>query len=418
MTLCRVPCTLLFLVASVSEAVATAQVDSSCRDRVWSAPHLLGTPPAPWRTLRFPSLATRGGELYVAGMDIARFTDSLRGPLLVVWSSGHGNLGRPAGDFRFVFPKVFVDHHDVLHLFWAESANGPASQWTRWPLRTQSLWWATYDRRRGWSMPQRIYDGQMMFWPADPAAISMDTLTRTLNVIVPARTPPAAMSLLRLRYSNGTWQSDTIAGTRGAVSVSMPNLHGREVTVGYIAGMISADRNGANSVFIVSSTDGGATWNPPRLLHSAQGHPAQGIDVFHDGSHVVHIVWGENRSNDIGIDALRHMSSADFGTTWSGATDVALPHNVTAFAAATDDCGGLHAVYENWGADGRAPGRLGYVRWDGSWSEPQDLVPELVAQNPALLADSAGLRLVFVARPRSAPENAQFSTWSSSLSRP
>src|SRR5690242_15966049 len=119
---------------------------SSC-DAHWTAPRAtMPLEQAP--VARFPRLALGAQRSFVIGVDIQTFgTERLPKDLLVVREIGRKDIGRPNGQFAFLYPRGAVDAHDRLHLVWAEpSKRDDAIDAKQWLLyRPASVWTAAYD---------------------------------------------------------------------------------------------------------------------------------------------------------------------------------------------------------------------------------------------------------------------------------
>ena len=116
---------------------------------------------------RYPSVAFRGEEFFVAGIDIADYSsDSVTASSLTIASSSGVKLNRPGGEWTFGYPRLAVDGLNRIHLIWAESSQRSVSvSATRWPSRPMtSIWDSTLDNRNRWSEPVCIVRGKHIDW--------------------------------------------------------------------------------------------------------------------------------------------------------------------------------------------------------------------------------------------------------------
>ncbi|HET7551324.1 MAG TPA: hypothetical protein VFK04_08535 [Gemmatimonadaceae bacterium] len=360
----------------------------------------------------FASLAsTREGTVYLVGNDIRNY-----GPALVpanplsAWEldpRGDRSLGRPAGTFRFAYPRALIDSRDRLHLLWGEPEGGAkpirGNEWRDESLT--SIWTAVYDSAHGWSVPRPIFEGRnlKLAWHNMLVPVHSQAEPRHAALAVPIdpyRQGEDGMVLVGFDSDDELIASVVPAVT--PVAYASVTSVGARTFLGFIA-PAPVERFGSdrNSVFLQTSSDGGATWLPPVLV-SRSGHAAAyelKTLVAPDG--VVHLIWEQEHG---GSRVFRHVQSSDDGQTWSVPDDLEPPPSAYFIQAAVDACGTLHLIWEHqdWSVD-RA--HIDYATRGEHWSGISHLFPSLTVNMPVLHhAHDGRLLLAFQGRPADAPD--------------
>jgi hypothetical protein len=200
-------------------------------------------------------------------------------------------------------------------------------------------------------------------------------------------TPPQGLTLFRTTRQR--WKSTPVPASGGYASLAGSGGH---LFLAYVDAA-NGYRRDINSVFVIRSGDKGVTWTPPVLVSRSGARGAYELHLVSlpDGS--LHLVWVQDTGN--GSSVLRHVSSSNAGSNWSAAQDlpISAPPGMASLAVSSDQCGGIHVLYEDWqkGAEDR---HLDYAHWRAGWSVPQHLFPEYRAGDAALKEIKGGRVLV------------------------
>lgn len=352
------------------------------------------------KVARFPSIAAYGSAVYVVGNDLKLFDRSRMSPQpLTIWDmqNGGANVELPPGDYSFVYPKAVVDSKSRLHLFWGESTSPQPIESFRWgEAPISSIWWAVYERRVGWSKPQRILVGSKLDW--SPVTSSAVLLRERGDIVfaLPSGRPGPTRALFQ---TTGPGWRITPVPAKGAYA-TLASTKGR-LFLAYVDALPGA--NDVNSVFALRSDDSGMTWTKPILVSRSGNRGAYELHAVASNEGSLHLVWAQDSGD--GSSIIRHVSSQGTGTVWSRPQDLRIgaPAGEASLAASEDGCGGIHVIYENWqnGAEDR---RLEYAHWKSVWSHPQRLFPNhRVAEAAFTPIRGKGVLLVFMAL--SGPKN-------------
>jgi hypothetical protein len=104
-----------------------------------------------------------------------------------------------------------------------------------------------------------------------------------------------------------------------------------------------------NSVYAVTSGDGGRSWNLPVRVSDDSETPAVEIRSAIGGSGVIHVVWVQNLAQGA---RLWHRTVGARGRGPSFAFPDTLRGMVNRLQLALDGCGVLHAIFDLYLADG------------------------------------------------------------------
>lgn len=285
-------------------------------------------------------------------------------------------VGQPDGAFAFGYPQAVVDAAGTLHVVWGEpDAGTPRDSQLVWPSNwVRRLMYATYRPSTGWSTVREIDRnayGLGLAWRFGTARLRIDAagrphvITRQLHVFpdsaVHVRVEGERVRRVAVPVPLGEWVDFAFADSTGLV----------------VAMMGFDESSGNANVYFMHSDDLGGRWTPPSLIPgSVDGAARETQIVYADGR--VHVIWATNLAGrPAPADAIRHVVSGDHGITWSGVQELRPPNGFSYLDAVADACGRIHVAF-NSRPQGLGSGEFGYVRWEGSWSEPSLLYPELV----------------------------------------
>jgi hypothetical protein len=390
---------------------------TDCGYGEWSIPRRAMRSARPAASLaRWPSIAVSGQSAYIAGTDLANFTNhAVRRNAVAVWTIGGRSIGRPAGTFRYFYPQLLADRKGRLHLIWAEAASRSApitgAGWLDmgWPGHEfTALWTAVYDPARGWSLPRKLLTGSGLKWNSLARVEGDDARDQGMVAI-------AAEEVGGQRAHGAVvhLQNDSLI----AFSVSMSSIpaytsitrRGSDVFLGFIAS--AQDRlPDENSVFLQRSRDGGTTWDREVLVSRSGRAAALELRVHATPDGHIHLVWRQT-SDTTSSQVIRHLASRDGGRTWSAPDDLPAPPATSNLHTVVDACGTLHLVFDR--ADLRTgASRLEYATWNGHWSSIQELFPKLAAWDFTFhRAPDGRLRIGLTGRPADAAHLAPVTTF-------
>ncbi len=348
----------------------------------WSVPERLALMPR-GLSLRWPSVVVREGAVLLAGnvVPVEAGAPMPTRPLILL---GGGITEPPSGDFSFAYPKAVLDSSGAYHLFWAEPDHRSNTD-GRWPGTTLTGLWHAVRRGGRWSVPERLLAEKNILWGAEPGSVVVDGRGR-IQLVVPAIPPSGYLPELRLlRWSAGSWHAQTLSDATPSYA-SVGALADDSLLAAY-TGPDRAVRADGNSVFVIWSTDGGASWGRPQLVSRSGSTPATRPLVVTGGGHAA-LIWVQARSGAAPV--LRLRSSRDGGTHWENEEDAPVSGNVLGLVAFPDSCGDVSAVLSTLDAGGP---RLTQARWEGGLPGLTPLfVDESAAVFPSVaLAGSAHL---------------------------
>jgi hypothetical protein len=331
--------------------------------------------------------------------------------LTAVDLTGH-SLGRPMSANGIFHPMLAALDDSSLIMLWGEPDTTAAARRFLWQPPLAQVWSARWQRGNGWTTPHLILWGNpASLWNGRQSTEPVRSSDGDVHLAV-----PTIHGVRYLRYHAGEWRVSTIPHVPGgsAYSSIAADATGRVLLVAYVGVDTTATRD-YNSVLMVRSTDGGATWSTPAVIHASKGHrPAFEVQVRAQRS-FVRMLWLQDLDGDETPDAIRAVSSSDGGISWTSPRDVRLPQGPRALKSAIDSCGLVHAVYEDWNGGG-TDGHLDYVRFTGTaWTTVQHLSPHRTAMSATIAVPSPDeLLLMWLASDRpSQPDHLR--TWYSRL---
>jgi hypothetical protein len=375
----------------------------ACPAGRWSDPQPVPTKQrASHPSAQHPNVAVGRTKTFVVGNNIPLFDGRMVAefPLTVV-ELGGGYITPPPGNFLFVDPTAVVDMQERLHVLWAE----PRGEYQRvdtdhWPRNPPVIWAARFDAASGWSIPEKVYDGKNLNWPAGPLVRNLRIAESNGvdrngdgHIALPVTTftgePNQPLLLLRLR--DGRWTADSVPSPiLGGPATARFFSDGPIEYLGLL-GAASDGTHDSNSVWFQRSTNGGRTWSALQLISRSGSQPAYWLEIAAGADGIVHLVWLQTTTGNNTI--IRHTLSRDHGLTWSPVDDYAVPSERKALRATADSCGVLHIIYEDW-TEGPYHRRLEYATWNGRWSTPTSLFPGWSSHTPSLALSAGGRPMI------------------------
>lgn len=312
---------------------------------------------------------------------------------LVVWRQPGGYfVGRPDGDFTFLYPRGAVDMRGRLHLFWAEpdelQHERPAASWPS--QRPSILYTGVYDKANGWSEPKILERAPRLLWELR-GGWELGSASTAQHLVVIDATARGTPEAVYYSMAGDKWIRKTATLHRPPAYVSIAR-NDRHVFLAYAA----ADRlwsraeanpyhRDVNSVFLIVSSDNGETWSSPRLVSQSGVSPAFHVQVLSSGTKL-HLTWKQSARDG---PLVRHLSSIDDGITWSTPHDLDPATQFEGLRTVLDRCGNMHVIYEDW-RGGPTRVHLDYATFTDGWSAPIHLFDASFAITPDLQLNSAG----------------------------
>ncbi|HEX6370649.1 MAG TPA: sialidase family protein [Longimicrobium sp.] len=378
-----------------------------CPQGEWSRPVEVwsGGTAGPGDTLQIdfrPALAAGARAAYAVGTIGTAMAKPAPEPLLARQIGG-GSLGSPEGGRTFVHPRAAVDGAGILHMLWAESdpSGAPAAGPGR--PRLSRLMYGRYARGE-WSRAETVYTGLPLWHTANNSdlLIGDDGLHAAFVAVRPGTGPV----LVHLRSSATGWRATEInrdsayaAGpARGGAYPRLAVGGGGRVYLAFVAAARTAagpQAPNANSVFLMRSGDGGASWSRPVLVSYSGQDQATDPQLLAAGGDTLHLLWGKNLHGGVWAEVVWHAFSADGGATWTAPVEVGVPghagqlHNLRATMA---PAGRLHLAFRASGHGLADDARAGiyHATWSGAWSSLQRVDVASGAAGFDLAADGEG----------------------------
>ncbi len=211
----------------------------------------------------------------------------------VSMAPGHAptQIPPPPRGFYFALPRAAVDRHGVLHVLWGE---GPrerpyerSSPVDDTPLGLSEVWYAQYVGRR-WSAPQRVSDWPALDWRGGASA-TLWRLKDNLLFAAPGRDAAGDAGVLVLRRDGGRWRQHTVQRGIAAAYVDMAALENGTVVIATVS-VDPAKEWDRNSLFVVTSPDGGVTWQGRELIASGATAPIHSPRLVVSGERI-ELLW-------------------------------------------------------------------------------------------------------------------------------
>jgi len=360
---------------------------------------------------RFPSLVAGQGGTYLAGNDIPYFDETAIGPTSGVFVRlGHGDIGRPVGDFAFAFPRLSAGARGEVVAIWGEPSltDTPVSMRALFPsMRIASIWSAVYTLESGWSPAERVHVGREVRWLLSDAPVQ-GTATDVQATAVVSTDSSGVTELVVLTRKQGTWSSQVVR--RGTMS-GYASLATRADTtlIAFLAAGTPGSGKDVNSVYAMASS--GREHADPLLLSRSGGNAAAEIQSLIDKQGRFHLIWSRGGRNGTW---LHHAVSTNNAKTWA-ADSMPVASGVDGLHAAVDLCDDVNVVYEHWSADGEH-GHLDHAVLGGSGTVPTHLFPDIRATSATLAADAEGnLAVVFLGQTATEPLTAPIASYMAHL---
>jgi hypothetical protein len=266
-----------------------SHIGNECADWTWSEPKIIAA--ASSKVARFSRLLAVGRRVYIVRNNI-RSLDPVRSDAWAMYTADGQSVPAPPGDFSFLFP-VGAASGETLWVVWAEPSKEQAAQPIPWfVLRPEALWAASWTPRAGWSTPRVVRQGPFMWIKGATDGLAESPGEFALAIARPAE---AGGGLLFLTLNNGDFATSAIPGTDGAL-MAPTGAFGPFRYVAFLNAREGVERD-QNSVFIVTSHDGGASWSDPHLLSASGMNRADHVRLRVSGTGAVELTWLQTLPN-------------------------------------------------------------------------------------------------------------------------
>lgn len=347
------------------------------------------TVPLPWFVNK-PHYVERAS--YFSQASSVGLTSLLEGPM--VPPPGRDTL-------TYSFPQVALDDNGTLHMVWMEpdpDALEEASERSRdgihaRPGEYDGIYYAHFTDT-GWSRPSLIFEGLVDMIAQKPPAFFVDD-NQVLHLQFDNMLSREETDVTYLRYDGESWVDRSPIVEIATYSTLERDKEGRLYLV-YVAPVKDGP---PDQLFIKWSDDGGETWSESHATHAGQVEKANRPRLHIDASSgTLHLLWGQQMGDSVFRAHVLHSTSSDGGRTWTEPANVGASEEgaFRHLRTALDPCGGLHAVYHTMNHDEKR-GMVHYTQWqDGTWSDPEEWMPDMHHHLPALHVGPEGALHLFL----------------------
>jgi len=356
--MCRLQVILILLVGAACVAPIHAQEACSCLQE-WSAPA--------------PALAFEDYALFHTTAAAGDSSIALAGnTTLLPWYAGHevyaeqsipfqteqtlavhrwqeGPIGKPAGDFWFLYPQVEYDTDGALHLVWLEPAPDTlAAVRDRADGRMHEVI-TDFDRvyhstheDGSWSSPKVVVN-ESAYWVTEdpPSLVAGDE--GSLHLLYGNRLQRRSTDATHMYFDGEQWHDRSPAVRQATYSTLTRRSDGR-LYLTFAAPVIDGPQD---QLFLMHSDDDGATWSDPSPIHSGRvQRVSQPRLLVDEAAGRMHLIWGQEADHTF-HNHLWHSVSEDEGQTWSDPARVSPSYEGTFHyhKATIDECGGVHSLF-------------------------------------------------------------------------
>ena len=351
------------------------------------------------RVARFENVVRWRGKTAIVGTDMPYFGEPVSDSLVFAYSGA--SLGAPSFDGWYAMPRIAAAD-STLVLVWGEPADTNRRRLAFVPSRLSTLWTSTFNRRSGWGKPEKLLATSEIGWSSGNLVTSVKTGRVQMAVPVFSEAERQRRVVYLARDAKG-WRHTPVPGTDGAMSSALTEARDGTIILAFVASDPSLTHD-ENSLFITSSSDGGATWLPPQVVtHGGVRDPV----VLVGSDDRLHVLWRQMALREDGADVIRHVVSLTLSQNrvWSDPSDLHARPGFFRFTSVVDGCGTVHVVYEDWHGGGEV-GDVDYAAFrNGSWTEPVHVLPGWLSIDPFLmLGDNGEISLFLLGHRGTAPK--------------
>lgn len=300
---------------------APAPGDTQCREGSWSETQLLRDDAGRNAYVEIPDVVpTAHGVAFIGSPALFyrigsgdTLRDAFGGRLAGMVRSGGRTapIPLPPGMRDIYAPRALAGDGGVAHVVWG-TATGEPSVYE--PGYVTALWYATFDGER-WGTPERIADADSADYFLWSQAQASDLVRRRDSLFL-AVIRAKAQEVTVFRRAAGRWTA-TAVQLEGAVYAALSADDSGRLFLGTVAPRAEPGGSDRNSVLMLRSSDGGATWSAPYLLHRSGRGAARELRLVatDDGRTVA--VWAQSNPPDHFLaDSLLIAASGDGGVAW------------------------------------------------------------------------------------------------------
>lgn len=303
------------------------------------------------------------------GFDVVMYTSSQNG---MVWATPNDIAAIPqTGGSEATRPSLYIDLYDRLHLTY----RGMLVYYSNAPVDFAAL--AAY-----WSPGFVINYNQVAYF----SRLTQDRFGM-LHLIYTENSPSAECEICYHLYyrrstDNGSTWSESAEISQGIEGVAKPQIlidAENNLYIVYEKGIGGSygHLDDPTSVMMVTSNDGGLTWNNPQVI-SGEVENAKNITIGLDGKGQLVTAW----LNTV-LDVMEYRVSADQGKSWTEPAPIpgvlggwSLYNTpLDDYSMVTDSAGVIHFAAVGRTPETKASLSLLHLTWDGvTWSTPNVVV--------------------------------------------
>ena len=256
--------------------------------------------------VQWPALSAKGDTVYVTG-NVMR-PDGARPPSFVIARIPGDTIPTPSGASAFAFPHTAVDRAGRLHLVWGET-DSDSSRTLDVMRPITAIWHAVYAGGQ-WSTPTRLSGGLKFFWSAAEQGLAADS-AGSIHVVISGADSLGRHSTVYHRWTNGTWQSERVAGM--SFSSSILALPGDSLVI-LFTGPLEGDSSHV-WLQVIRNRRGGGPWTAPRAIARLSDVLRLRPQLAAVGQ-TLHVFASDAGTFLPDSASLQHWTSTDGGTTW------------------------------------------------------------------------------------------------------
>jgi hypothetical protein len=264
-------------------------------------------------------------------------------------------------------PLVAITPNGGTTVVWGE-AFAYSGDTTLSTVAIRSLWAATLDGNR-WSRAERIASEGSIRWNGVSASNLVVADDGSLHLAVPSSPVSGGGGVLYLTKRGTKWHSAHIGVGGGEAAYASLAVRNGRILLAYVAPVLGT--KDLNSVWVTSSNDEGRSWTNAVLVSRSGARGARDPRIVMDSASTAHLIWGQNYRGGLATDAIRIVSSANYGATWNQPADFGDPYVPDQLKAALlSSDGAVNVLFSNRGGDELVVARWCGGRWRGAASVP------------------------------------------------
>lgn len=273
---------------------------------------LFGQPVFVWATRDVFADTLSGGRGVVGG--------ALKAAGVAIDRTGRATpLERPRGTSTMLDPLAMRGRADTVHVVWATSADTSGRR-----TYSTDLWYASFDGRQ-WSSPEHVVHARQIYWGG--TAARAEEIDGRLFVVAGAADDANGISrdgTIVLRREAGQWKASWISTNMLPASRSVITADsGGRLFVAFIASIWERRQTDSTSLYVVRSTDGGASWSAPERVAPYRSSMIGDLAMVR-ARRTIHVFWNENPANSSA--EVGHATLGEGSSQWVVQPTITGPH--------------------------------------------------------------------------------------------